>query len=252
MSLVNEADEKHLFDAEVRLKMGGAYDSRLLFGLCLRIPCTRVTFIYSSFLIADLLVDFPADVLLARRSLLEFVLDTVGSALVVAERGQQLATLPYSADCLIDSVLPLDYSSSFSPLDAMAWLGALVKKAVGAFGVQLEGSLCSRCDALLIPPKPLPLTGLFGLLLICSVPKPYEGEEGEYSESHLSFSAQLANSMYKMRTPLLPHEADTLLAAAPHDRTGPSVTGIAFAACAAALPLLKLRCDRSQLYVAAS
>lgn len=113
----------------------------------------------------------------------------------------------------------LDQAEALTPVDAMRWFDKLFQKALSAFKAQMEGSICS------------------------AVPKIYDGETNNETSS---FTAQLAVSMYKMRAPLLPYADDCLLhpisnLSIVHERLPPSLPGLAFSICAAALPLLKVR-----------
>ena len=113
---------------------------------------------YDSRLLFDILVDFPVPIILSRKGLLEYVLDCVGTGITMSESDQ-----------------PVD----LSPADALAWLTQLFEKALSAFKLQMDGSLCS------------------------TVPKSHDEEVSDTS----SYSSQLAISMYKV---VLNHSCDQI------------------------------------------
>lgn len=128
----------------------------------------------------------------------------------------------------------------------MRWLEALLGKCRQAFKVQLDGSLCSRA--------PVPHD------FHAHRRRSTEGNEGDGEEPDLA--GKLAQAMYALRHPSLPlstvatdeenavsafrdalfqrrDEPPTPLAALSALFPGPSYPGLAFACCAASLPLLQ-------------
>ena len=92
-----ESDEKYLFDVEVKLKLGNGYDIRLLLGMYADYASFTEFFNFFIFIFfeiikilckyLDLLADFPVEIILSRKSLLEFIFDTAASALTTPDRG---------------------------------------------------------------------------------------------------------------------------------------------------------------------
>ena len=181
--VLTDADERHLFDLEVKVKLGHDTAVQLLW---------------------DALNDFPAPVLAARPSLLAALLDLVGS------------------------VYPQDQSTGgLCPVTAMSWLETLLAKSAKAFVVHLEGSLCSS-----IPASSAPTV---------------EAEEGSSDFGKPTLAAQMTRAMHALRYPVLddsnaPGPASHGAAAASlRVSPAPSLSGLAFASCAASLPLLQGR-----------
>lgn len=99
------SDEKHLFDVEVRIKLGHSSAAQLVF---------------------DVLVDYPPSLLMSRVGLIEVILNIIGSAISV------------------DTILgPSASPGCLKPRDAVRWMGELVVKAVALFHTHVEGSLSS-------------------------------------------------------------------------------------------------------------
>ena len=114
-----------------------------------------------------------------------------------------------------------DFSGALSPIDAINWLESCFSKCISSFLAQCDGGLFS------------------------SVPKTLEPDEHDdliNQSARITLASQLANSMYKMRTPVLSHDDGGDLFSMPSpDRPGPSLPGFAFSCCAVTMPLLKLR-----------
>jgi len=102
--VLTEADDKILFDTEIRVKLGHAGCGDLL---------------------RDCLVDFPAEVLLHRPGLLEAVLNVAGTSLTTEDSAAA------------------DFSLALSPTGALRWLTALMHKATKAFEAMLDGGGCA-------------------------------------------------------------------------------------------------------------
>ncbi len=189
-------------------------DEKFLFDVDVKLKLDEQK-LHDSRLLFDMLVNYPVSVILSRKTLLAHVLDCIGAALFTADK---------------------NYNQPLSPMEAIDWMIEFLKKAERAFTALLDGSICA------------------------CVPKAYEDatidmyvDEGIHDPNSLSM--QLAVNMYKMRVPIVPFEnngatvtSSSKLAAIVTERIPPSLPGIAFAACAAALPLLKLRstilCER--------
>ena len=190
--LLTEIDEKHLFEVEVKVKMGHEDAAELLW---------------------DSLTDFPAACILAHPGLVHAVLDVVGSTNSVN------AEVP---------------SKCLNAISAIKWLQALVEAAVKAYEVQLEGHLCSLSS---------------NIADVSSV--------GEKGRPAVSLATNITQTLQNMRIPSVKLEEDaTGLASvygepvvrspaamahvtAPGVCPAPSLPGMAFAACAASLPLLQ-------------
>jgi len=87
---------------EVKLKLGNGYDVRLLLGIFADYTSFTklffsLTILFFNFIFywgkntlyecLDLLADFPVEIILSRKSLLEFIFDTAASALTTPDRG---------------------------------------------------------------------------------------------------------------------------------------------------------------------
>jgi len=189
--VLTDSDERHLFDLEVKIKLGHDSSVQLLW---------------------DALSDFPAPVLMSRPGLMVAVLDLVGAVFTQ----DQLAANP----------------GGLNPLTAMAWLEGLVRKSAAAFVTHLDGSLCSS-----VPES-------------SQVLKPVD-DEGAIDYGKPSLAAEMTRAMYSLRYPTLRAEGSEAesqaelnksAAAAPlRVSPAPSLPGLSFASCAAALPLLQGR-----------
>jgi len=179
-------------------------------------------------LLWDCLTDFPVAALMAHPGLLHAVLDVVGSS-----------------NSLVSGVP----SKCLDAVGAMNWLQELVKAAVKAYEVQLEGRLCS-------------------LSLSSAVEDKYAGT-GDAAKPAASLAANMALTLHNMRIPSIRVEEDVDSLAtvygdsvvrscaamakvtSPGVCPAPSLPGLAFAACAASLPLLQSS-DASTLAAVAS
>eukprot|EP01032_Pedospumella_encystans_P014125 gene14125-16246_t len=156
----------------------------------------------------DVLEDFPSQAVLLNTHLLHCVLDLVGAPFSQADVDAD----PRGLHCL----------------SALKWLETLLQKCTHAFSVQLDGSLCTH--------------------------SPYNQECQD--EDAPDLAGKLAKAMYALRHPSLPPSAPQLSntpctssdlhrsradAAVASLFPGPSVPGLAFACCAASLPLLQSR-----------
>lgn len=183
-------------------------DERYLFDTEVRVKLGHDTSVQ---LLWDCLSDFPAPALISRPGLMAAVLDLVGAVYTQ----DQLASNP----------------GGLNPLTAMAWLEVLLKKCVSAFVMQMEGSLCGTIPTSSQTYKPV-------------------DDVGSIEHGKPSLAAQMTKAMYSLRYPVLPGDAEAdaeaelqkAAASAPlRVSPAPSLPGLAFAACAAALPLLQGR-----------
>jgi hypothetical protein len=114
---LTDADERYLFDAEVKLKMSQEGVQPLLM---------------------DLLADFPGQSLLTRSGLLGAVLDVLGTPYLSSSSG-------LGGDGGLASSHPqgADGNGHLTPLGALDWLARLLDKLTAEHALQLEGLLAS-------------------------------------------------------------------------------------------------------------
>lgn len=164
-------------------------------------------------LLWDCLTDFPAAALMAHPGLLHAVLDVIGSS------NSLVAAVP---------------SKCLDAVGAMKWLQELVKVAVKAYEAQLEGRVCS----------------------LSTTADDSSSSTGEGKPS-ASLATNMAQTLQNMRIPSIRVEEDTdslttvygesvvrssaamAKVSSPGVCPAPSLPGLAFAACAASLPLLQ-------------
>lgn len=115
---LTEADERYLFDAEVKLKMGQEGVHPLLL---------------------DIIADFPAQCLLTRTGLLSELLDVVGTPFLSSSTGPA-SPLDCPAVC---HPVGCDSNGYMTPLSALDWLDRLLDKMKAEFSLQIEGSIVS-------------------------------------------------------------------------------------------------------------